>query len=80
MSSEFWTFTISGIIVAWVPLAVGFIVQHWRLRVYIDKRTTGQTIDLTRLTDCQTQDIKAITDKQTATLTGRRGRRRRSGA
>jgi hypothetical protein len=41
--SEFWIFTLSGAVVAWVPLLVGFVVQHWRLRVYIDRRTNTQT-------------------------------------
>lgn len=74
--SEFWAFTLSGIIVAWVPLAVGFIVQHWRLRVYIDKKTKGQTSDIKRMTDIQTGDIIAITDEQTAQLKPRRRLRR----
>ena len=78
--SEFWTFTLSGVIVAWVPIAVGFIVHHWRIKVYINRQAEQQTGDVRRLTDCQTQDIKTITNQQTEALTGspRRRRRRRA--
>lgn len=75
--NEFLIFTLSGIIVAWVPLVIGFVVQHWRLRVYIDKRTSSQTGDIRQLTDIQTADIAAMTDRQTQTLTEAKRRRLR---
>lgn len=72
MSREFWLLTLSGIVVTWPPLILAFVVHHWRIRLYIDRRTTSQTQDIRHLTDIQTADIKAITDAQTARLTRRR--------
>ena len=74
--SEFWVFALSGMVVAWPPIIISFVVHHWRIKVYIDKKTRAQTGDIRRLTDYQTEDIKAITDLQTAKLTDRRRLRR----
>lgn len=76
--SEFWIFTTSGAIVAWAPLAVGFVVSHWRLRVYIDRRTTNQTGDIQTITREQTGTIKTLTAQQTAALLRPRRARRRA--
>lgn len=78
--SEFWTFTLSGVIVAWPPIIIGFLAHHWRIKVYIDKRTSQQTGAIARMTDCQTEDIQTITDRQTQALIPRRRLRRRSRA
>lgn len=77
MNGEFWAFTLSGIMVAWPPVIIGFIAHHWRIKLYIDKRTAAQTATISRLTDNQTADIKTLTDRQTETLTERRRRLRR---
>jgi hypothetical protein len=76
--SEFLVFTVSGIIVAWPPVIVSFIVHHWRIRLYIDKRVNDQTSDIRKMTGAQTGAIRQMTDAQTAELTRRpRWRRRR---
>ena len=70
--SAFWQFTLSGMAVAWPPLILAFLVHHWRIRLYIDKRTASQTKDIRQMTDIQTADIRAITADQAAKLIRRR--------
>lgn len=75
--NDFLVFTVSGIIVAWPPVIISFVVHHWRIKLYIDKRTQDQTRDIRQLTSRQTGDIRQMTDAQTRALTGRRRRRLR---
>lgn len=70
--NDFLVFTVSGIIVAWPPVIISFIVHHWRIRLYIDRRIDGQTGDIRQMTSRQTGDIRQMTDAQTRMLTRRR--------
>jgi hypothetical protein len=70
--NDFLVFTVSGVIVAWPPVIISFIVHHWRIRLYIDRRIDGQTGDIRQMTSHQTGDIRQMTDAQTRTLTRRR--------
>jgi hypothetical protein len=70
--NDFLVFTVSGIIVAWPPVIISFIVHHWRIRLYIDRRIDGQTGDIRQMTARQTGDIRQMTDAQTRALTRRR--------
>lgn len=75
--SEFLIFTISGAIVGWIPLLVGFVVQHWRLRVYIDRRTNTQTSDINgHVQDVTTTQTRELLKARTV-LPPRPPRRRR---
>jgi hypothetical protein len=74
--SQFWQFTVSGIVVAWVPMFIGFAVHHWRIRLYIDRRTAAQTRVIRQLTELQTGDIRQLTEAQTRELAADERRRR----
>jgi hypothetical protein len=74
MASEFVELTVSGMLVTWVPLGIGFVVQHWRIKVYIRRVTRTQTRDVEDITNAQTGKIENLTAAQTAQLSGRRRR------
>jgi hypothetical protein len=60
----FWELTLSGALVSWPPIVVGFVVQHRKLTRRLDK-----------VTHVQTGSIQGITDRQTSELLLARRRR-----
>jgi hypothetical protein len=63
---EFWELTLSGALVSWPPVVIGFWVQHRKL-----------TRKLEKVTHTQTGSIQGITDRQTRELLLARQRRAR---
>jgi hypothetical protein len=56
--SDFWTFTLSGAIVSWVPLVIGFVWHSKVMKRHIDSVTKDQTRAITRLTEAQTEELQ----------------------
>ena len=69
--SDFWVFTLSGAIVSWVPLLIGFVWHSKVMKRYIDRAVTNQNSTIEDITRDQTQDIAHLTEAQTEKLQGR---------
>jgi hypothetical protein len=54
---EFWELTLSGALVSWPPILIGFWVQHRKLSRKLEKVTTGQTGSIQGITDRQTTEL-----------------------
>ena len=61
-------FTLSGVIVGWVPILVGFVIHHVKIKAFIVRTTSDQDEKIEALTAQQTNVIKALTSSQTAEI------------
>lgn len=71
MMNDFWTFTISGVIVAWPPLVIGFVAHHVKIKKFITQTTDDQDAKIAQITKDQTLVIRKITSDQTRQLEGK---------
>jgi hypothetical protein len=66
--NDFWAFTLSGAVVSWLPLIIGFVWHSRVIKRHIDTVTKKQDIKIEDLTKQQTRTIVSLTEAQTAEL------------